>query len=321
MASPPFGYNYRIMKQDDPKDAMERPVQRSRKLVDEKEIWSHNSWDDAEWTEVQESEAAAIISRQLQLSPHLEEASAVTQVVETPAASCWDRFYAQHNRWFFKDRRWLTSEFPELFDANLGERILEVGCGAGNTIFPLARFRPDPTLRIFACDFAPSAVQLVREFREFDSQRMTVFLHDLAKDDSFKGIPDGSMDIVVAIFVLSALDPARLPSVFTKLYRVLRPGGLLLFRDYGQYDMTQLRFKPNRLIRPNLYVRGDGTGVHFFCNDEISDLATFAGFTVVSNTIDRRVLVNRFRKLTMYRVWIQAKLMKRMEGKLCSIRK
>lgn len=337
------------MRQEGPRDPAERPIQRSRHLEDEEQVWNHNSWDDMPWTHEQEAAACAIITAQTEASPHLDNSDAVNSIVQGPAAARWDRFYQQHDRWFFKDRRWLTAEFPELFDSARGGRILEIGCGAGNTIFPLARFRAhDPNLHIFACDFAPSAVQLVRQSPEYDPKRMTVFVHDLCSetagmtiDDNFlspstvttnsllssspspgeeeeeeeeglnrREIKEGSLDMIIAIFVLSALDPARLPGVLEKLFRLLRPGGLLLFRDYGLYDMTQLRFKAERLVRPSLYVRGDGTAVHYFTEQEVSDLATRAGFQVLSNNTDRRLLVNRYRRLTMYRIWVQAKLMR-----------
>lgn len=36
----------------------------------------------------------------------------------------------------------------------------QVGCGAGNTIFPLVATNPD--IFVYACDFSPRAVNLVK---------------------------------------------------------------------------------------------------------------------------------------------------------------
>ena len=85
----------------------------------------------------------------------------------------WNDFYAQHQNRFFKDRHWLFTEFPELapfpstaptdtsqssddievpFEQSCDDtsgaeelfpgekastRILEVGCGVGNTVIPI----------------------------------------------------------------------------------------------------------------------------------------------------------------------------------------
>jgi tRNAThr (cytosine32-N3)-methyltransferase len=105
---------------------------------------------------------------------------------------------------------------------------------------------------------------------------------DLSSPDGLpEGVEAGSVDIVVMIFVLSALHPCEWTQAVANIYTVssyiiacfflrfnvlqmLKPGGLLLMRDYGRHDLAQLRFKEDRLLEDHLYVRGDGTRVYFF---------------------------------------------------------
>ncbi|TYJ38408.1 hypothetical protein E1A91_A05G440900v1 [Gossypium mustelinum] len=80
------------------------------------------------------------------------------------ATKFWDNFYKRHKNKFFKDRHYLEKDWGQYFsdDANSAnvKVLLEVGCGAGNTIFPLIAAYPE--LYVQACDISPHAVALVK---------------------------------------------------------------------------------------------------------------------------------------------------------------
>ncbi|KAF9130087.1 hypothetical protein BGW39_003491 [Mortierella sp. 14UC] len=284
-----------------------------RLLVDESAVFEQNAWDHATWGEEQEQHARNEIARQ-SLNPVPQE---LVETYHAEAAENWNKFYAKNENKFFKDRHWLRIEFPELFhmiEAEAGEKnVMEIGCGAGNTMFPLLIESKNPSLFVYACDFSSTAVEVVKNNPEYDPKRGKAFVWDLGGDDIPPEVEPESMDVLVLIFVLSALHPDRWEHAMNNLYRLLKPGGLIVFRDYGRYDMAQLRFKKNRLLSDNFYVRGDGTRVYFFESEEIVKLFG-SRFTIEQNAVDRRLIVNRLRKVKMYRVWLQGKFRKPLAG-------
>ncbi len=60
--------------------------------------------------------------------------------------------------------------------------------------------------------------------------------------------PD-SLDFVLMIFALSAMEPDKMRSAVESAARRLRPGGVVFFRDYGKFDLAQLRFKVSSRTR------------------------------------------------------------------------
>ncbi|KAK8689651.1 hypothetical protein V6N13_088364 [Hibiscus sabdariffa] len=54
-----------------------------------------------------------------------------------------------------------------------------------------------------------------------------------------------------------------MPPALRECFSVLKPGGMLLFRDYGLYDMTLLRFETDQRVGFREYMRSDGTRSYF----------------------------------------------------------
>lgn len=187
--------------------------------------------------------------------------------------------------------------------------MLEVGCGVGNLIFPLIAESYNNYF-VYACDFSPRAVELVKANDLYDPTKMTAFTCDITKEDVFKEIPPQSLDIITMIFVLSAIHPENFQLVSDNLFKLLKPNGLLLFRDYGQYDMAQLRFKAGNKISDNFYVRQDNTRSYFFSIDETKTMFESSGFEVLQNNFIERRTVNKKENINVQRWFLQGKYRK-----------
>ncbi|MEQ2170083.1 Methyltransferase-like protein 6 [Goodea atripinnis] len=91
---------------------------------------------------------------------------------------------------------------------------------------------------------------------------------------------------------------------------VLKPGGVVLFRDYGLYDHAMMRFKSASKLGDNFYVRQDGTRSYFFSKEFLAKLFEEAGFQSVVNEYVLRETVNKKEGLCVARVFLQSKFIK-----------
>ncbi|KAF8388787.1 hypothetical protein HHK36_025467 [Tetracentron sinense] len=224
---------------------------------------------------------------------------------ERDAKKYWDIFYKRHQDKFFKDRHYLDKEWGRYFDGTGRKVVLEVGCGAGNTIFPLVATYPD--IFVHACDFSLRAVDLVKAHKHFSKDRVSAFVCDLTVDDLTMQIPPSSVDIITMIFVLSAVSPEKMPLVLQNIRKVLKPNGHVLFRDYAIGDLAQERFIcKDQKISNNFYVRGDGTRAFYFSEKFLTSLFKESGFDIEELGLCCKQVENRSRELVMNRRWIQA---------------
>lgn len=299
----------------------------TRFLEEGDDIFAHNAWDhvevDPQYSEFIEQQT--IFQRENQVSDFDKK-----RFNDKPE-KWWDKFYSNNNANFFKDRKWLVQEFPilgEVTKADYGPvTVLEVGAGAGNTAFPVLAQNQNPDLRLHACDYSKKAIDVIRSQEAYTEQKQPAVLQadvwDAAGTELPPDLAAGSVDIIVMIFIFSALSPDQWEQGVANAYRLLKPGGEILFRDYGRGDLAQVRFKKGRYLDENFYVRGDGTRVYFFGEQELRDIwsgkvrssgeegpSTANGFEIVNLAVDRRMLVNRQRKLKMYRCWMQGRFRK-----------
>lgn len=196
--------------------------------------------------------------------------------------------------------------FPELLeqDTSTSKTLLEVGCGVGNAALPLLEMTSN--LQIYAVDFAPTAIELFQTQPLYDEKRCTAVVHDMTE----KSIPTELThiaDYALCLFCLSAIHPDKMVQAARNIAAAMKPGGQLLFRDYGRYDQAQLRFRPGHKLDENFYIRQDLTRAYYFTLEQVGEIFKQAGFIVQELEYIRRQYVNRKQGVTRFRVWIHGK--------------
>ncbi|OAF65000.1 hypothetical protein A3Q56_07282 [Intoshia linei] len=286
---------------------MDTYKKRNRILKNEQDVFKENSWDNTEWDEEQLNSAKNMVqsNSQFLISQNLCE------LYKNEGNEYWNKFYMKHGVNFFQNRNWLLDEFEELricHNANQDARIFEFGCGVGNTILPLVseyiKSNLASKIEFYASDYSSVAIEHLKKNNKYNQTHLKTFVYDMTSTEEILSVEFNSMDIIIIIFVLSSIEPKKHKIAITNAVKYLKKGGVLLFRDYGRYDLAQLRFKPGTCIEDNFYVRGDGTTVYFFTKEDVENIFKECGLVKKSLIYDKRLNVNRQRKLKMYRVWI-----------------
>ena len=93
---------------------------------------------------------------------------------------------------------------------------------------------------------------------------------------------------------------------------MLKPGGHLLFRDYGLHDHAMLRFARQRQhkLSENFYVRQDGTRAYFFSIEYLKGLLDQADLHVDELAYVFKETVNIKEEICVPRVFLQGKFRK-----------
>jgi ubiquinone/menaquinone biosynthesis C-methylase UbiE len=127
-------------------------------------------------------------------------------------------------------------------------RLLDVACGTGRTLHQLAQAHP--ALRLWGVDLSPSYVQLAR-------RRLAHVAEAALAVENAEALPfaDGAFDVATSVYLFHELPRKTRRTVARELFRVVRPGGLVVLEDSAQLIesaeiATALRSFPREFHEP-----------------------------------------------------------------------
>lgn len=153
----------------------------------------------------------------------------------------------------------------DALDPQPGESVVDIGCGAGQSVLQLAE-RVGPAGRVIGVDIAPRLLDLARRRASGLTQVDFVDADAQALD-----LPAASADGVFSRFgVMAFADPA---AAFANFRRILKPGGRLAFVCWRALAENELDLLPLRAA--GLEAMADATPFSFADPDVVQ--ATLAG--------------------------------------------
>jgi len=290
-------------------------------------------WMDDEWT-AEEMEDA----KQTLQSAHDQYGNKATHKIRKlhyDASKNWNQFYRSHQTNFFNDRHYLPKAFPEefpLYEPNgddddhnttttttsTKKTVVEIGCGVGNALLPL--LEQFPKWVVWGFDFSKVGIDLMVQDERFrhaqQEKRAFGQVWDMTSEtDEPPHECHGVADICLVLFCLSAVPPEHqnMERAACHAAKLLKPGGMLVFRDYGRYDQAQFKLgtSRNKSLGNNFYVKHDGTMCYYFRLEDLERLfVSVAGLEIVELRYIRRVYKNRSKDEKRRRVWVQARFRK-----------
>ncbi len=131
----------------------------------------------------------------------------------------------------------------------VGDRVLDIGCGAGSLALRCA----GRAAQVTGIDISPQMLDMARGKVEAAGLQDQVELREMSAIDLDEAFPDGSFDVVVSSLVFSELSEDEQGFVLRECRRLLRDGGRLVIADEVVPRRWPLRLL-NRVLRLPLVV-------------------------------------------------------------------
>ncbi|MFH1779565.1 MAG: class I SAM-dependent methyltransferase [Candidatus Micrarchaeota archaeon] len=140
-------------------------------------------------------------------------------------------------------------------------RVLELGCGNGKNLSSLVK----QEYVVYAIDSSKTAVNLSKKLLKLMKTKAFLSVQDCCKT-SFK---NNFFDAVIAFHVLGHLNEKERARSIKEIKRVLKPNGLVFFKEFGLRDM---RYGKGKKVEENTFERGNGIWYHYFSDKEVKKL-------------------------------------------------
>lgn len=258
----------------------------------------------------------------------------------------WDGHFSQ-SRHHFPLKNYIFHAFPILkkyLCEGSPSIILECGCGTGSTLLPLIHNFGCKNTLFVGFDISSNALKHFSQHSVasplVNEEKLILFQYDIAGNyssvneetdkkkrkleeniahhhlntifENYTALNNKRSDVILLVFVLSALPSVEAMYLSLKrLWNVLKPGGIILFRDYGIADHNFFRFisRDSGVLKDISFKKGDGTTQVFFEKQFTVKLFELCGF-VPDNTesviYHCNRLTNRKNGKTMDKIFINA---------------
>lgn len=231
-----------------------------------------------------------------------------------PQSNCWNNHYCSSKN-HFPLKNYIAHAFPIIksyTNTELKSVIMECGCGTGSTLLPLLFNFPSSSCTYIGFDISSYALEHFKEISLVSSlisqQKLFLFQYDIAGafkpeeqekkgmklqgnpadlqlrsslDVNFAELKGVESDVVLLVFVLCSLPSINAMALcLRRLWNVMKPNSILLFRDYAVGDHNFFRYlsRDQSQVTDLCFKKHDGTTQMFFNKEFTLSLFSACGF-------------------------------------------